>query len=73
MSLDSMQECAITSEACTEVREWSQLPMPALTNLMLKAGQSARHGRNSLALVCISWAEAVDEAAAESKELIVDR
>ena len=64
-----MQACSSTNEDFIEAREWSQLPLPALTNLMLKAGQSARHG--SLALVCRSWEEAVIAVAAE--EIIVYR
>jgi hypothetical protein len=68
-----MQACSATDEECTEARDWSQLPLPALTNLMLQAGQSSRHGKHSCALVCSSWADAVDAAAAELKDVDVYR
>jgi hypothetical protein len=51
--------------------DWSQLPKAAIGNLMLIAGQSGRHGRDSLALVCSSWAEAVAAADALVDELDV--
>lgn len=55
-----------------ETRDWSQLPRAALATLMLQAGQSARHGGNSLALVCSSWADGLAAAVAELTELDLD-
>lgn len=53
--------------------DWSQLPEIAMVNLVRAAGQSGRHGRHILALVCSSWAEAVAAANALVDELDVDR
>lgn len=49
------------------------MPPAALTAIMSKAGCSGRHGRNSLALVCKSWADAVAAADLLSGELYVNR
>jgi hypothetical protein len=54
-------------------RDWSQLPPTGLANLMLVCGQSSRHGSNSLALVCSTWAEAVAAAALLRDKLDVHR
>jgi hypothetical protein len=53
--------------------DWSQLPEIAMVNLVRAAGQSGRHGRHILTLVCSSWAEAVAAANALVDELDVDR
>lgn len=58
----------------TANRDWSLIrPPTALANIVSKAGQSGRHGRNSPALVCKSWAEAVAAADVLVGELDVQR
>jgi hypothetical protein len=54
--------------------DWSQLPPTALINVMLMSGRLERHSkRTSLALVCTSWAEAVEAADALHHELYLNR
>lgn len=55
-------------------RDWSLvMPHTALILIISKVDQSGRHGRNSLALVCRSWAEAVAAVDVLAGELHVDR